>query len=130
MASPNPSPQASASPVQRLKTLGESSAMPTLLATLITPLHLRPFQTLPMLFPPVFLFSTYVNLQGLKTDSAGISAAWSAAYLVLASRRKPPTGFRGKFTARGALRGVAMAGCAVEVVAGGVAWTFGRREAA
>lgn len=81
-----------------------------------------------MLFPPVFLFSTYVNLQGMKKDSAGISAAWSAAYLILASRRKPATGFRGKFTARGAVRGVAMGLCAVEVAAGGVAYVFGKRE--
>lgn len=102
--------------------------MPTLLATLITPLHLRPFKPLPMLFPPVFLFSTYVNLQGMKTDSAGISAAWSAAYIILASRRAPVNGFRGKFSARGALRGLAMGLCALEVAAGGVAYVFGKRE--
>lgn len=81
-----------------------------------------------MLFPPVFLFATYANIQGMKTDAAGISAAWSAAYLILARRRSPVEGLRGKFTARGGVRGLTMALCAAEVVAGGTAYVFGRRE--
>ncbi|TKX18869.1 hypothetical protein C1H76_8991 [Elsinoe australis] len=118
----------SASPLALLKTAGESSLPPALLATLTTALHFRPFQPLPMLFPPVFLFSSYLNLSGFKIDSAGISAAWSAAYLILAARRRPMQGLRGKFTARGAVRGVAMAGAAGETVAGGTAYALGRRE--
>ncbi|KAF2223297.1 hypothetical protein BDZ85DRAFT_183696, partial [Elsinoe ampelina] len=115
------------SPLALLKRTGESSVPPLLLATLTTALHFRPFQTLPMLFPPVFLFSSYLNLSGFAIDSAGISAAWSAAYLILAARRRPLQGLRGKFTARGAVRGVAMVGAAGEAVAGGTAYALGRR---
>jgi hypothetical protein len=61
---------------------------PTLLATLITAQHFRPFQGLPMMFPPVLLFSSYLNLSGYKKDSAGITAAWSGLYALLAMRRK------------------------------------------
>jgi hypothetical protein len=66
----------------------ESSFPPTLLATLVTAQHLKPFQPLPMLFPPVLLLSSYLNINGFKTDAAGISAAWSGLYLLLAMRRK------------------------------------------
>lgn len=40
-----------------------------------------------MMFPPVLLFSTYLNLSGYKTDAAGITAAWSGLYALLAMRR-------------------------------------------
>lgn len=66
----------------------ENSVPPTLLATLITAQHIRPFQPLPMMFPPVLLFSSYLNLSDFKTDSAGITAAWSGLYGLLAMRRK------------------------------------------
>jgi hypothetical protein len=65
----------------------ENSVPPTLLATLITAQHARPFQPLPMLFPPILLFSSYLNLSNYKTDSAGITAAWSGLYALLAIRR-------------------------------------------
>ena len=41
-----------------------------------------------MIFPPVLLLSSYLNINGFKTDAAGISAAWSGLYLLLAMRRK------------------------------------------
>ena len=65
----------------------ENSVPPTLLATLITAQHARPFQPLPMLFPPILLFSSYLNLSDYKTDAAGITAAWSGLYALLAIRR-------------------------------------------
>lgn len=67
--------------------LTENSVPPTLLATLITAQHARPFQPLPMLFPPVLLFSSYLNLSDYKTDAAGVTAAWSGLYALLAMRR-------------------------------------------
>lgn len=65
----------------------ENSVPPTLLATLITAQHARPFQPLPMMFAPVLLFSSYLNLSNYKTDAAGITAAWSGLYGLLALRR-------------------------------------------
>lgn len=65
----------------------ENSVPPTLLATLITAQHARPFQPLPMLFPPILLFSSYLNLSDYKSDAAGITAAWSGLYALLAMRR-------------------------------------------
>ena len=98
----------------------ENPLPPTILATLIAAQHLRPFQTLPMLFPPILLFASYLNVQGFQRDSAGIAGAWSAAYLVLARRRKQV--IRQKFGVRGALRGATMGLCLVNAVAGG--WTY------
>lgn len=49
---------------------------------------MRPFQALPMLFPPVLLLSSYLHVNGYKKDAAGISAAWSGLYVLLAGRRK------------------------------------------
>lgn len=41
-----------------------------------------------MLFPPVLLFASYLNLSNYKTDAAGLTAAWSGLYALLAMRRK------------------------------------------
>lgn len=79
-----------------------------------------------MLFPPVLLFTSYANIQGFKTDTAGISAAWSGLYLLLASRRKQP--MMKKFGARGLVRGGTMALCLVNMIGGGLAYTLGKRE--
>lgn len=79
-----------------------------------------------MLFPPVLLFSSYLNLQGYKKDSAGVTSAWSAAYMLLASRRKQS--IRGKFGARGLVRGATLGLCAANVLGGGLAYAFGKRE--
>ncbi|GKZ21831.1 hypothetical protein AbraIFM66951_009410 [Aspergillus brasiliensis] len=112
--------------VQKARAWGENSFPPTLLATLITAQHARPFQPLPMLFPPVLLFTSYANIQGFKTDTAGISAAWSGLYLLLAGRRKQP--FMKKWGARGIVRGATMGLCLVNMVSGGLAYTLGKRE--
>ncbi|EUC44931.1 hypothetical protein COCMIDRAFT_96938 [Bipolaris oryzae ATCC 44560] len=114
------------SALQSLRNWGENSVPPTLLATLITAQHARPFQVFPMMFPPVLLFSSYLNLSNYKTDSAGITAAWSGLYALLAMRRSQ--GIRNKFTVRGVVRGASLALCAVNVVGCGLAYTFGKRE--
>ncbi|CAG8952259.1 hypothetical protein HYFRA_00000999 [Hymenoscyphus fraxineus] len=114
---------------------GKSPLPPTILATLLTALHMRPFQRLPMLFPPVLLLSTYLNLNSFVTDSAGITAAWSGLYLIMANRRKVRTSGVGwgrrvgeRFGARGLTRGSAMVLAGMNVVGGGLAYTFGKRE--
>ena len=81
---------------------------PTGLATLITALHWRPLQKAPMAFVPVLLFASYINLQGFKKDSAGMTAAASGTYALLALRRKPGAFFK-RFGVRGAVRGSAIA---------------------
>jgi hypothetical protein len=79
-----------------------------------------------MLFPPLLLFSTYLNLQGYKIDSAGTTAAFSGAYILLASRRR--LGFLNKFGTRGIIRGATMGLALVNVVGGGLAYAFGSRS--
>ena len=101
---------------------------PALTATLIAAQHVRPFQTLPMFFAPVLLFSSYLNVNGYKKDAAGVTSAWSAAYLVLAMRRKQQ--FSSKFGARGLTRGATLALCGANVVSGGLAYAFSKREEA
>jgi hypothetical protein len=86
-----------------------------------------------MLFPPILLFSTYLNLNSFVTDSAGITAAWSGLYILLAGRRKTMgKGITGRFTnrfgARGLVRGVTMGVAGVNLVAGGITYAFGRRK--
>ncbi|KAF2833398.1 hypothetical protein CC86DRAFT_365312 [Ophiobolus disseminans] len=123
MAAVEPTKQ---STLQSLRNWGKNSVPPTLLATLITAQHARPFQPLPMLFPPLLLFSSYLNLSNYKTDAAGITAAWSGLYALLAIRRSQ--GIKNKFTVRGVVRGASLALCAVNVVGCGLAYTFGKRE--
>ncbi|CAA9964101.1 hypothetical protein CFE70_007251 [Pyrenophora teres f. teres 0-1] len=118
--------QPKGSMLQSLRNWGENSVPPTLLATLITAQHARPFQVFPMMFPPVLLFSSYLNLSNYKTDSAGITAAWSGLYALLAMRRRQ--GIKNKLTVRGVVRGGSLALCAVNVVGCGLAYTFGKRE--
>ncbi|KAL8861258.1 MAG: hypothetical protein Q9178_002474 [Gyalolechia marmorata] len=108
-----------------LRVWGESPVPPTLLATLITSLHARPPQTLPLLFPPVLLASTFLNLYSYTTDSAGITAAWSGLYLLLARRRKPEHTMQ-RFGTRGIVRGATMGICGINVVAGGWVYATGQ----
>jgi hypothetical protein len=66
-------------------------------------------------------------MHGYKTDAAGLLLAQSGLYLLLASRRRST--FRNKFfTTRGVVRGVTMGLCAVDVVAGGLAYATGDRN--
>ncbi|KAK0634580.1 hypothetical protein B0T17DRAFT_586349 [Bombardia bombarda] len=105
-----------------------SSSMPAMgMATLITALHWRPFQALPMLFTPLLMFSSYVNLAGFKMDSAGMTAAWSGMYVLLAARRRPAS-LRNKFTLRGAVRATAMGLGVANTVAGGYTYATGDRK--
>ncbi|KAJ9607698.1 hypothetical protein H2200_007776 [Cladophialophora chaetospira] len=109
-----------------LTLLTENPVPPALLATLVFAQHARPFQPVPMLFPPLLLFSTYLNLQGFKIDSAGTTAALSGTYLVLAGRRR--LGFMNKFGARGIIRGATMGLCLANLIGGGLAYGFGSRS--
>jgi len=104
-----------------LRAWGESPLPPTVLATLITAQHARPFQALPMLFPVALMGATYMNLNDAKVDAAGFSAAWAGLYALLASRRKQ--GIRNKFGPRGILRGGTIIFSLAQVAAGG--WVYG-----
>jgi hypothetical protein len=86
-----------------------------------------------MIFPPVLLFSTYLNLSNYPVDSAGITAAWSGMYLLLARRRKvagPNLSARlsRRFGARGLIRGTAMMLAGVNVIGGGITYALGKRS--
>jgi hypothetical protein len=86
-----------------------------------------------MLFPPMLLFSTYLNLSSYKIDSAGFTAAWSGLYILLARRRKAVGSSIGarigsKFGARGLTRGLAMGLAGANVVGCGLTYAFGRRS--
>ncbi|KAK3314528.1 hypothetical protein B0H66DRAFT_314972 [Apodospora peruviana] len=105
-----------------------SSLPPMGLASLITAVHWRPLQKLPILFTPLLLFSSYLSVAGFKIDSAGMTAAWSGIYVLLASRRRPAA-LRKKFTLRGAVRGTAMGLGVVNTVAGGYTYATGDRKA-
>ncbi|MCJ1368137.1 hypothetical protein MMC16_007278 [Acarospora aff. strigata] len=118
--------KAKTSAIQYARTWGESPLPPTILATLITAQHMRPPQLLPLLFPPVLLFSTYLNLSTYKVDSAGINAAWSALYLILARRRKQP--FAKRWGTRGIIRGATMGLCVANLLGCGFTYATGRRS--
>ncbi|KAH8602216.1 hypothetical protein B0O99DRAFT_500541 [Bisporella sp. PMI_857] len=112
---------------------GKSPLPPMILATLVTALHARPFQIVPMIFPPVLLFSTYLNLSDFTIDSAGLTAAWSGLYLLLARRRKVAgANFKArlgnKFGARGLTRVGAMSIAGLNVLGCGVTYAFGKRK--
>ncbi|KAK4549875.1 hypothetical protein LTR36_005176 [Oleoguttula mirabilis] len=112
--------------MQYVHTWGANPLPPALTATLIAAQHVRPLQPLPLLFSPILLFSSYLNINGYKKDSAGLTSAWSAAYLVLARRRKQA--FGSKFGVRGLVRGGTLGLCAVNAVGGGLTYAFGARE--
>jgi len=102
----------------------ESPLPPTILAAFVTAQALRPPQFLQLLFPPVLLFSTYLNISDYKTESAGISAAWSSLYLLLARRRKQP--LSSKFSTRGIIRGSTSALAVANMAAGGLVYLTGK----
>lgn len=80
-----------------------------------------------MLFPPVLLLTSYINLADHKVDAAGMSAAWSGLYILLAGRRKPKK-FVNKFGARGIVRGAAMGVGFANMVGGGLVYMSGKRK--
>lgn len=79
-----------------------------------------------MLFPPALLFSSYLNVNGYKKDSAGVTGAWSLAYLAVARRRKQA--FVKKFGARGIVRGATIGLCLANIAGCGVAYLFGEKD--
>ncbi|EPQ62418.1 Bgt-2223 [Blumeria graminis f. sp. tritici] len=129
MSTPRPAVfQADKTITAKFAEWGRSPLPPTLLATLITSLHLRPFQPLPMLFPPVLLFSSFINLQNFTRDAAGLTATWSGIYLLMARQRKQKhaSGIRsriqGRFGVRGIVRGASMGLATFNLVACG--WVY------
>ncbi|KAG6359850.1 hypothetical protein INS49_010903 [Diaporthe citri] len=129
MATPD-QPEPTRSLASRLNGWGLSSLPPMGLATLITSLHFRPFHKLPMLvFTPMLLLSSYLSVAGFKIDAAGLSAAWSGLYVLLAARSRPVASLRQRFTARAAVRGGAVGLGIVNAAGGGYAYAMGDREA-
>ena len=125
-ASPSISHLLSSTPNADQTSHSASSFPPTLLATLIAAQYLRPPQFLPLLFPPVLLGTTYVNLRGYPVDAAGASAAWSALYAVLAARRKQP--LLRRWGVRGVVRGATMGLALANAAAGGWVYLWGKRK--
>lgn len=115
---------------QHIKDWGCSPLPPTILATFITALYFRPFQPFPMIFPPVLLFTSYLNLQDFTKESAGLSAAWSGLYLLMAKRRRGKSvnglsynKMRNRFfTARSLTRGAATGLAAINCISGGLTY--------
>ncbi|KAK4141174.1 uncharacterized protein C8A04DRAFT_31272 [Dichotomopilus funicola] len=120
----------------QLRAWGTSAIPPMTLTTLIIAQHARPFQPLPMLITPLLTFSSYLTLAGFPTDGAGMTAAWSGIYTLLASRRRHQGGrllglstIRDKFfSVRGLVRGSAMALGAANTVAGLYVYLTGDRK--
>ncbi|KAF7552011.1 hypothetical protein G7Z17_g4602 [Cylindrodendrum hubeiense] len=111
----------SKSVLDRLNDWGTASLPPSLLATLIFALHARPMQALPLFtFTPALLFASYLNLSGYPTGSAGMTAAWSGLYALLALRRRQP--IRAKLSIRGVVRGTAIGLGTANSIAGG--WVY------
>lgn len=81
-------------------------------------------QAVPLIFfTPTLLFSSYLNLSGFTTASAGLTAAWSGLYALLALRRRQ--GLRAKLTPRGFVRGSAIGLGAANAIAGGLVYMKG-----
>ncbi|KAL2175372.1 uncharacterized protein P884DRAFT_248075 [Thermothelomyces heterothallicus CBS 202.75] len=111
----------------QLRAWGTSAIPPMTLTTLIIALHARPLQPLPMLFPPLLVFSSYLTLAGFQTDGAGMTAAWSGVYALLAARRRPAS-LRSRFSLRGVVRGAAVGLAVANTVAGLYTYATGDRK--
>ncbi|KAL8652345.1 MAG: hypothetical protein Q9226_004306 [Calogaya cf. arnoldii] len=126
MASKPTEEKAKQSAISYLRAWGESPVPPTIAATLITSLHARPLQLLPVSFAPILLASTFLNLYSYTTDSAGLTAAWSGLYVLLAQRRKQQRMMQ-KFGMRGIVRGATIGVCGINLLACGWVYTTGKR---
>ncbi|TDZ17412.1 hypothetical protein C8034_v007748 [Colletotrichum sidae] len=111
---------------QHAHDYGTNSLPPAIHAILIAALHGRPLKILPFSFAPALLFSSYINLAGFPTDSAGFTCAMSGLYALLALRRRQT--IRNKFTARGAVRGVAVGMGFANSAAGAWVYATGDRK--
>ncbi|KAK3361070.1 hypothetical protein B0T24DRAFT_122538 [Lasiosphaeria ovina] len=121
-------PGPSKSVLSMVKGWGNSSLPPMGLATLVTALHWRPLQVLPMLFAPLLMFSSYLSVAGFKKDGAGMTAAYSGMYVLLAARRRPAS-LRNRFTVRGGVRAVAMGLGVANCLAGAYVYATADRAA-
>lgn len=59
-------------------------------------------------------------------DAAGINAAWSGLYLIIARRRKHA--LMQKWGTRGLIRGATMGLCGANLIAGGLVYALGKRS--
>ncbi|KAI1452279.1 hypothetical protein F4805DRAFT_462921 [Annulohypoxylon moriforme] len=123
MANPEPSKSIK----EQIERWGNYSLAPTIQGTLIMALHTKPFQWRPTLLVPILLFSSYINIQGFKIDSAGITASASGTYALLAMRRRPAT-FMSRFSARGLVRGAAVGLGFANAVASGWVYAISDRK--
>jgi hypothetical protein len=94
-------------------------------ATLIGFAHLPPRQFLPLIFPPIFYSSIYLNMTGYKHDSAALTGAYSGLYLLLARRSKYNWAEYGRFQ-RFCGR-LAVPVCLMNVVGGGLVYFTEKR---
>ncbi|KAI9170886.1 hypothetical protein HJFPF1_00362 [Paramyrothecium foliicola] len=123
---------AQAHPVMTSPQAGAQPRMKSLLEHLedwgFTALHARPMQPLPLfLFTPPLLFASYLNLSGFTTGSAGLTAAWSGLYALLALRRRQPVSLRRRFfSVRGVVRGAAVGLGAANFAASG--WVYAKGD--
>ena len=101
----------------KLKSNLESPIVPTGTASLIFAQSVRPAHYVSLLFPPILLGSTYLNILDLKSDSAGITGSWSALYLILSQRRQQT--LAQKLGWRGLIRGGTQATCMMNVLSCG-----------
>ncbi|KAH0548467.1 hypothetical protein GP486_007945 [Trichoglossum hirsutum] len=122
--SPPPAALVNTSLFHTAKSYGESPYPPAATALLVAiPNPLRP---VPLLFSSVLGLSSYLSFSGHRIDAAGTSAAWSALYMIATSRRKQ--NFLRKLSRAGALRGLTLGMCTLNVLGGGLAYAFGQRS--
>ncbi|KAI9754260.1 MAG: hypothetical protein M4579_004791 [Chaenotheca gracillima] len=119
-------PEENSSVLRKVIVWGESPLPPSILATLIAAQHLQPPQLVPLLFPPVLMFTSYLNLNSFTIDAAGLNAAWSGLYLLMARRRKQS--FTSKWGPRGIIRGATLGLCIANVLGGGLTYAIGSRR--
>ena len=79
-------------------------------------------------------FSSYVNVAGYAIDGAGMTAAWSGIYVLLAARRRPQavlsqSSLGARFSSRAVVRAAAMGLGTVNCAAGYYAYATGDRAA-
>ena len=67
-----------------------------------------------------------MNVYGYETEAAGLNAAWSGLYFILARRRKQP--LMQKWGTRGIVRGATLGLCAANVLGSGFVYATGRKS--
>src|SRR5436190_5531124 len=95
-------------------------------------MHMRPVEPFRLIFAPLLLCSSYVSTAGWLIDSAGMSAALSGLYAILAWRRRPPMNKKwlaSRFSPRAAVRGAAIGLGALNFVSGSQIYLTGDQAA-